>query len=87
MVNIYIYGMVLNFVNTLNYYKQIKLNTMNNNKNKHSASGIVVYFNEEKTSLQICRPKMEGVNRFEGRWSDLASAIAGNRAYHSFEVI
>lgn len=64
---------------------------MSNNKqnkvNKHSASGIIVFFNEEKTVSQVCRPKMEGLNRFEGRWSDLAATIAGNRSYHSFEII
>lgn len=62
-------------------------NNTTTKKNKHSASGIVVYFNAEKTSLQICKPKMEGTNRFEGDWGKLAHMIGGNNGYHSFDII
>jgi len=66
---------------------------MENNKiqtrSNHSATGIIVYFNAEKTSSQICRPKMEGdsKSKFDGNWKRLADSIAGNNGYHSFDII
>ena len=60
-----------------------------NRKNKPRAEGIVIYFNEERTSFQVCKPKMEGKDdeRFDGNWTALAITIAGNKGYHSFEII
>jgi len=62
---------------------------LNNKKSKPSASGIIVYFNAEKTSSQVCKPKMEGNDkeRFDGNWAALAQQIAGNTGYYSFEII
>ncbi len=56
----------------------------NNTKGKPAASGVIIYFNEEKTSSQVCRPSMKD---FDGNWTRLAQHIAGNRSYHSFKVI
>lgn len=56
-------------------------------KKKQSASQMVVYFDADKKCKQIVKPKMEGINRFEGNWTALAKAIAGNKGYHSYEIM
>ncbi len=59
----------------------------NKKRNRTAATGIIVYFNSDKTSFQICKPKMSGDNSFEGNWTALAAIMAGNNGYHSYEII